>query len=349
MCLIAYKNGKDAKFSEVQFRKMVNSNAHGLGIMFIENDRIQVHRTVGNEADKFALYNKFKDLPYYAMHARWKTHGEINIENCHPYKVLSIDDGDPVDMYMMHNGVISNAPDVDKKMSDTWNFVESIIKPIAKVNPDLIWENEGIQTLIDDFIGRGSKLLFMRNDLAIEDSVLLFNEDAGNYFNGSWLSNASCNITEYAGYGHNHHRHHSHRSWENEWTSPWWNKFKENTCALAVKGNAALDHEWDENTKKDDDTKKLLTTTVQTAMNNLKETRDHHSIILQCLKVLSDEELIKELQESPTLAADTIMYFYNKPNITRAALITEILDKDKVKDTVNLIRNLSDKIEEKAA
>jgi len=193
MCLIVYKENEDAFFSNRQFKNMLKRNEDGLGIMWRENGRVKVAKSVGNNKDKFNMWKSIREqTDQYAMHARLKTHGEIDIENCHPYKVLDIDDGDPIDMYMMHNGTISNAPtDMDKDKSDTWHFVEATIKPLAKAGLiDLIWKDAAFQKWISGCIAH-SKLLFMRSD-DVDNPVIIFNYEKGEELRGCWLSNVMC-------------------------------------------------------------------------------------------------------------------------------------------------------------
>lgn len=189
MCLIVYKGAKEQHLSNKQFRAMINRNSDGLGIMYREDGRVKVEKTVGRNAEQFELYRKHRDRGSWAMHARFKTHGDINVDNCHPYKLMDIDDGDPIDLYMMHNGVLHNAPSIDKKMSDTWHYCEYILKPLVKQNIDLLWENEHVSNMIQDHIGKGNKFLFMRSD-DVEYPVLILNHSSGIERNGMWLSNS---------------------------------------------------------------------------------------------------------------------------------------------------------------
>lgn len=185
MCLIVHKMNKDSEFTNEQFYNMVSANSDGLGIMFRDGGRIHVEKVLGNSKKQFAVFQKHRDREEYAMHARFKTHGRIDEANCHPYEILNIDKGDPIDMYLMHNGVINVKDDADASMSDTWNFVEGVMKPIAKLDHNLFWENENVQDIIRKAIGT-SKFLIMRSD---ETPVLIINRDAGDDVNGCWLSN----------------------------------------------------------------------------------------------------------------------------------------------------------------
>jgi hypothetical protein len=90
----------------------------------------------------------------------------------------------------MHNGVLSDAPSVNSDMSDTWHFVEYIIKPIAKSNLALLWDSKEFQTWLTKKMGF-SKLLLMRSDTVEGQApVLIFNKDAGTEETGCWLSNS---------------------------------------------------------------------------------------------------------------------------------------------------------------
>lgn len=174
MCLIVYKEGKDAHFSNRQFKNMLNRNQDGLGIMWREEGRVKVIKSIGKSKDKFNIWKNIREKECYAMHARLKTHGDVDEVNCHPYPILSIDDGDPIDLYMMHNGTISSAPEYDKTKSDTWHFIEATIKPLAKGGMlEFLWNDEPFHQWIQSAIGT-SKLLFMRSD-DVEHPVLILN------------------------------------------------------------------------------------------------------------------------------------------------------------------------------
>ena len=126
------------------------------------------------------------------MHHRFSTHGTESIDNVHPFCVLSKDNGDPIDLYMMHNGVITRTtPDKDDPRSDTCIFVEDVLQPILKANPELL-EDESFQELIGGYIGSANKLTFLDNI----GTVTIINEDSGTWKDNVWLSNTG-SITKY--------------------------------------------------------------------------------------------------------------------------------------------------------
>lgn len=182
MCLIVHKESANSEFTLSQFYTSYTRNTDGLGIMYVEDDRVKVEKVVGDYKAQLELFKKHQDRDMYCLHQRFKTKGLINRANCHPYKILDYDE-DGIDLYMMHNGTMS-VPIKHQDMSDTWHFAEYYLKPILKADPNLI-NNEQFQELISGYIGTGNKLLFLNN----YGEVLIFNEDKGHNENGCWFSN----------------------------------------------------------------------------------------------------------------------------------------------------------------
>lgn len=186
MCLIVVKDDANASFSIPDFRASYSRNNDGTGIMYVENGRIVVEKTVGVYKDHLDLYYKNMHRKQFVLHHRMATHGDKTVNNVHPFKVMSIDDGDPYDLYMAHNGGIAMSKlddDPEKKLSDTHLFVLQYLQPLMKQYPDII-ESKPFQIMLHDFIGY-NKLAFLRND----GLCLIFNKQAGEFHNGCWLSN----------------------------------------------------------------------------------------------------------------------------------------------------------------
>jgi hypothetical protein len=156
------------------------------------------------------------------------TDGSNHLDNIHPYKVLSIDDGDSIDLYMMHNGIISECrpaisyvggksfqnsynwkgsyldadyidADDDTSVknggiqervqpSDTQIFINEYLKPLLKQTPELLY-TQSLQKLIKGFIGTGNKLIFLDSN----SKVTIINENQGTQLpetqGGCWISN----------------------------------------------------------------------------------------------------------------------------------------------------------------
>lgn len=194
MCLIVVKRDKVASFSVDDFKRSFHRNSDGMGIMYVENDRVQVAKTMGGLKAQLKLYYLHMHREFFALHHRFATHGLKNSENCHPFKVLNIDDGDPIDLYMMHNGTFSMTKfdkNCDTNLSDTNLFVREYMTPILRKAPELI-DDIAFQGMIHDFIGYGNKLVFMDNT----KRSWIFNKDSGTEKNGCWLSN-SYSVADY--------------------------------------------------------------------------------------------------------------------------------------------------------
>jgi hypothetical protein len=117
-----------------------------------------------------------------AVHVRNATFGDKNLDNCHPYRILDKDDGDKMDLYMMHNGTIRDVQ-VDKKMSDSWNFATKFLKGYFRKHPNALQEKE-FHTLLAAIIG-ASKLIFLDS----RGNYTIINEDLGTYHpTGVWIS-----------------------------------------------------------------------------------------------------------------------------------------------------------------
>lgn len=331
MCLIAFKESSDGVFTNKNFRNMIRRNRHGLGIMWREDGRVKTEKTIGSEKDKFKLWSKHRDKDSYAMHARLTTHGLTNLANCHPYELLNIDNGDPIDLYMMHNGVISNAPETDKDMSDTWHFVEYILKPIAKANLEILWDNEQFQLWLQTKI-TGSKLLFMRSD-DVEHPVLILNHSAGTEKDGFWLSNTHSTDIVFA----KHTPKATNTSYGGGRERTWYNSY---SCyGYGYEGN-----DYDEDYFNSKPVNKTQTTTTsipslkpptwakQPAEQDLLDTAD-------VLKKFSAQQVKEWATSEPECAADFILYMYKENSMDYASIINKIKDNKSVDEIVDIIRH----------
>lgn len=206
MCLIVAKEKAEASFSVQDFRASQGRNSDGTGIMYVENGRVIVEKIMGNLKDQLEVYYKHMNKPKFILHHRFATQGEKSELNVHPFKVLSIDDGDPYDLYFAHNGNIpmgkfNIVTAEEKKMSDTHLFAVQYLQPLMRRYPDII-EEPVFQMMLHDFIGLGNKLAFLRND----GRVFIFNKGQGGEHNGCWLSNTYSvqSNTNTRTYGKNH-------------------------------------------------------------------------------------------------------------------------------------------------
>ena len=73
-------------------------NSDGWGLMHSNGSEIVINKGLNFDHLK-PLLDNLNGSPY-VLHYRWATHGNKNIDNCHPFQVTK-------QLYMAHNGVIS--------------------------------------------------------------------------------------------------------------------------------------------------------------------------------------------------------------------------------------------------
>lgn len=168
MCLIAYVPSGGELADDV-YRAAFADNSDGIGIM----SRLGVVKFLGKKmlkrARRYVRLNLAPGQVPYAIHFRFATHGDVTLDNTHPFV---LPDGQT---QMMHNGIISWCG-YDKSRSDTGIFA------------DLLDDYSTDGTYLADIatmIGFGNKLCLMNAD----GSFSLVNADAGLWDNGVWYSN----------------------------------------------------------------------------------------------------------------------------------------------------------------
>lgn len=174
---------------------MCENNPDGFAMVYnIRGDKTRVIRSL-NSDDIFKAYKELikhshKKVAFF-MHARIKTHGTININNCHGWY------SDECKMHFAHNGIlkITNRGD----MTDSETFLRDIFTPAFLYRG---WE--GAKLAIDACIGT-SKFVFMENDGTIhhygpykEDEGMLYSNDS--YKEQSWRKYYSDSYNRYGGY-----------------------------------------------------------------------------------------------------------------------------------------------------
>ena len=182
MCLLVSQPAS-TKFDDDFIKGVYRLNSDGLGVMYAEGSSLFINRIVPqNEADFVQFFRDNIEGRDCAWHARMKTHGHIDLTNCHPYQVLSAEEGYP--LYLAHNGVLSTGNSKDISKSDTWHFIQDYLRPMLLKNPEFFL-TEAFAEIIGDFIGSGNKFILMD---AYGNQVVI-NEDRGVQHEGAWLSN----------------------------------------------------------------------------------------------------------------------------------------------------------------
>lgn len=186
MCIAIYK-APGAKITDEQLQASVDRNRDGCGFAGITDSEEHERKLY---VYKCLKYNKFlkkfrkfeEENPESPMliHFRIATHGLVDGNNCHPFKVSK-------DAVFIHNGTIHKAPiDPDRLKSDTRMFNETVLQNLPKG-----WErSSGIKEMIEEYIGF-SKIAV----LSLNGTVTLYRElETGAHWNTDkniWFSNTS--------------------------------------------------------------------------------------------------------------------------------------------------------------
>lgn len=184
MCLLVTQSKSSPILSDAWLSDFYDFNSDGVGVMFSNGGDLVIKKIIPKNADEFIQFYRAdiqgRDC---AFHLRMRTHGEIDLANCHPYEVLNRAEHG-IDLWLMHNGILSTGNKANVKMSDTWHYINDYLKPMLAGNPDFAF-HPAFKALIADHIGDSNKFVLMDN----EGRQVVINQDAGVHWGGLWLSN----------------------------------------------------------------------------------------------------------------------------------------------------------------
>jgi hypothetical protein len=182
MCLLV-KQPAGHSFSDEWLADFFDSNPDGIGIMWAEDNTLyHIKHLPSTVQDMIAFYRQWADKKECAIHWRWRTHGDTDLANCHPYEVFSADEGYP--LYLMHNGVLQTGNAADTTKSDTWHYINDYIRPALKGRGHEFM-SDWFKAFVEDHIGGSNKFVMMD----AFGNVQTFNESAGVMWEGCWMSN----------------------------------------------------------------------------------------------------------------------------------------------------------------
>jgi len=176
MCILIH-HPINTKFTVDQLQDFYDKNSDGFGAIVKHGDTVEVIKSIGQISEIIELYNEQVSGKEAIIHLRMKTHGDIDLNNCHPYEVIP-------GLYMAHNGILSTGNSKDTRMSDTWHYINDFLRPILKSNPDMIF-NPGFQAMISSHIGPSNKFGFMNSS----GKAVIINKTSGVTHKGVWYSN----------------------------------------------------------------------------------------------------------------------------------------------------------------
>jgi hypothetical protein len=166
MCILIH-HPKDACFTSAQLADFYSKNSDGFGAIVKKGNTVEVIKNIGTLSEIEDLYYDQVACHEAVIHFRMKTHGDIDIANCHPYEVVP-------GIWMAHNGVLRTGNAKDPKMSDTWHYIQDYLKPMLQAHPELM-TNQGFIKFVGDHIGTSNKFALMNE----AGEVSIINRDAG--------------------------------------------------------------------------------------------------------------------------------------------------------------------------
>jgi len=154
---------------------MFDQSPDGLGFMFADAGQLVIHKELPQSvADVRRMFEALPDDDrLLAGHARMRTHGDINLDSCHPYVIYE-------GHALMHNGVLSTGNRKDKTKSDTWHFIEDHLKLCSADS----LHDRGVAAMLGRWIG-GNRFAIMSAD----GRLTVVNEHQGVEAAGVWFSN----------------------------------------------------------------------------------------------------------------------------------------------------------------
>jgi hypothetical protein len=188
MCVIAVIKVSETIPSFSTLKKAWDTNPDGAGFMYPDGEKLVVVKGLMSfnafkgafkeHAPKFSVRTADKTPPVaivdVCVHFRIKSHGAITPEMTHPHVVKQ------GELAIAHNGIICGLKSDDVK-SDTVIFIDTILRKL----PPMWYRNEVINSLLEDRVGRGNKIVIF-NQAGL---VRILNEGSGVWVDGVWWSN----------------------------------------------------------------------------------------------------------------------------------------------------------------
>lgn len=184
MCLLITQKSTSPALSDEWLKNFYSFNSDGVGVMHSENGVLIIEKALPKNASEFIdFYRSHIQGKNCAYHLRMRTHGDIDLGNCHPYEVLNRPEHG-MNLWLMHNGILSTGNANDPKKSDTWHYIVDFLRPMLKDNPSFVY-HPAFSEIVSKHIGNSNKFVLM-NDAG---HTITINEDQGVYWAGLWLSN----------------------------------------------------------------------------------------------------------------------------------------------------------------
>jgi hypothetical protein len=176
MCVLIHKPAGLAVPADL-LKAILSLNQDGWGLMGFMGEHIVVEK---HGKSKIALIEqRLHDLQAaeLAIHLRQRTRGHDGESNAHPFR---IDDHTA----LMHNGTL-RLPVTEAGRSDTWHFVQNVLRPLSGRYAGLLTDPAFLQ-LLEMALQPENKVVFFDQK---QRQLHWLNRQHGIEFEGLWLSN----------------------------------------------------------------------------------------------------------------------------------------------------------------
>lgn len=184
MCVIIHKPA-GISFDDKKLAAACNRNSDGYGFAIFDRGKIEIRKYLkpgGNSPDEVnSIMEQCKDQELF-LHLRYKTVGDKNTDNCHPFPVCEVDG---VNYYLMHNGTMN---EFDKKdgRTDSYHYGQDVVAPLVQGwVTDTPLEDPFVKKVLAKFAGSANKIAIFDN----KGNSHIVNRDAGSELGGCWVSN----------------------------------------------------------------------------------------------------------------------------------------------------------------
>ena len=174
MC-IAILKPKDKTLTKELLETCSENNRDGCGFAYVNDNKEMIIKKFMDFKSFWKEYKKVQDDKTMLIHFRIATHGNVELANCHPFKLNE-------HMALIHNGIISGYGSKTENISDTKDFIDKVIGNISYK----MWKNPSFRTLVSGNIGY-SKLVILDTD----ENYYIINENKGEWVDGVWFSNST--------------------------------------------------------------------------------------------------------------------------------------------------------------
>lgn len=183
MCIAIYQS-PGCRLPKEQLVQSFKNNPDGAGIAYFnENGDIIIEKDMTLDGILYKYeraVDRYAHNSPFAVHFRIATHGAVDLDNCHPFRVSD-------DTTLIHNGII---PVVFNSKSDPRSDTRVFVDEYLPKLPADWMDDDHLFDMVETYIGHSKLVILSR---AGDHDAYIANEDAGHWSKDGkfWYSNSS--------------------------------------------------------------------------------------------------------------------------------------------------------------